>query len=230
VVEEKGIGMQGEDEEGNIYRFGSSKLLKSIADSYEGYHLFLLKNNQLIAALQLNDEIKPESITTIKNLQRQQIECVLLSGDTKQKCEAVAKQLGIKKVFAEKLPTEKLSIITQLSNEKPTAMIGDGINDAPSLSRAHIGISVSDGSQIAIQSAQVILLNGNLNLLVQALKTSKATLSTIKQNLFWAFFYNVVAIPLAAFGYLSPMIAAFSMAFSDVIVIGNSIWLRFKKI
>ena len=109
-------------------------------------------------------------------------------------------------------------------------MIGDGINDAPSLSRAHIGISVSDGSQIAIQSAQVILLNGNLNLLVQALKTSKATLSTIKQNLFWAFFYNVVAIPLAAFGYLSPMIAAFSMAFSDVIVIGNSIWLRFKKI
>ena len=109
-------------------------------------------------------------------------------------------------------------------------MIGDGINDAPALAKATIGVSLSDASQAAIQSAQVVLLNGHLHRLTDAIRISRATLQTIRQNLFWAFAYNVVAIPMAALGFLNPMWAAFFMAFSDVVVIGNSIRLRFRKV
>lgn len=110
-------------------------------------------------------------------------------------------------------------------------MLGDGINDAPALSKAFIGISLSNASQIAIQSSDVILLNkNNLNQLNKAFKISRHTLRTIKQNLFWAFSYNIIAIPIACLGYLNPMWAALFMAFSDIVVIGNSIRLKFKKI
>ena len=118
---------------------------------------------------------------------------------------------------------EKLEIIGKLSAEAPTAMVGDGINDAPALAKAGVGISLSDATQVAIQSSQVILLRSDdLRNLLDALEVSRLTYRTIRQNLFWAFLYNVVAIPIAAAGYLSPMLGALSMAFSDVIVVGNS--------
>ena len=155
----------------------------------------------------------------------------MVSGDRKEICEAVAAQVGIDEVYSEQLPKQKLDLITQFSKTQPTAMVGDGINDAPALAKATVGVSLSNATQVAIQSAQIILLHGNdLTYLLKALQVSKHTFITIKQNLFWAFIYNVLAIPVAAIGLLNPMIGALSMAFSDILVVGNSIRLKTKKI
>lgn len=155
----------------------------------------------------------------------------MLSGDGKAKCDALAKQLNITKVYSEQSPAQKLETIERLNKEQPTAMVGDGINDAPALAKASVGISLSNATQVAIQSAQIILLkNNDLSSLAEAHLISKHTLITIKQNLFWAFIYNIVAIPIAAAGFLNPMVGALAMAFSDVIVIGNSIRLKTKKL
>src|SRR5690606_8476396 len=148
----------------------------------------------------------------------------------KEKCEALASMLGIDHVYAEQLPHEKLKWVESLKKDGKTAMVEDGINDGPALTTADVGISLGNASQVAIQSAKVVLLNNDLASITTLLKIGKHTLLTIKQNLFWAFFYNVFAIPLAAFGFLSPMLAALAMACSDVVVIGNSIRLKFKKL
>jgi Cu+-exporting ATPase len=156
-----------------------------------------------------------------------------LSGDKKEKCVAVAKAVGIpiNMVFSEQLPAQKLEILQAQRSGKITVMVGDGINDAPALSAAHVGISMSSASDVAINAAKVVLIKNNQMLDVyEAIKISQVTMHTIKQNLFWAFFYNVIAIPVAAIGMLSPMIGALSMAFSDVIVVGNSIRLKFRKL
>jgi Cu+-exporting ATPase len=185
----------------------------------------------VVAALLIEDELKPDTKRMIQSFIDNGIEPVMLSGDKKERCESLAQQLGIKKIFSEQLPEQKLEIIRKLSKEKNITMVGDGVNDAPALSLAQTGVSMSDATQVAVNAAQIVLLQQNRMMsLFEAWKLSKLILRTIKQNLFWAFFYNVLAIPLAAFGYLSPMIAAFSMAFSDVIVIGNSIWLKTKRL
>lgn len=222
VEEEKGKGMFGHDEAGNTYSLGAS-------ENGQG-HLVLRKNGDQLATLELSDQIKPEAKAAIDYLKSKNIQPYILSGDKKHKTEAVAQSLGIAQFFAEQNPAEKLERIAQLSQAAPTAMVGDGINDAPALAKATIGVSLSNASQAAIQSAQIVLLNGNLERLPQALAISAHTVLTIKQSLYWAFAYNIVAIPMAAMGYLNPMWGALFMAFSDVVVIGNAIRLKYKKV
>jgi Cu+-exporting ATPase len=223
--EEKGLGMRAEDVEGNNYFLGTAKLNKN-----DHFNLSLYKNQKLLAQIAIDDEIKPETASLIAELKKMGIVPVLLSGDKKDRCLNVAGQIGIKEVHAEKLPDEKLKVIDIYKQKGKTIMIGDGINDAPALTKADVGVSMNDASQVAIQSASVVLLNTDLHSVIKFLQISKHTLLTIKQNLFWAFAYNIIAIPVAALGFLNPMIGAFTMAFSDVVVIGNSLRLKVKRI
>lgn len=230
INEEKGLGISAVDNEKNTYRLGSYKIAET-ATKDNSHNIYLLKNEKLIATLDIEDDIKTNAAETIKQLKSQGIKSILLSGDSKQKCEEFAKKVNIDTVYSNQLPSEKLQIIDHLTTEQDTAMVGDGINDAPALAKATVGISLSNATEVAIQSAQIILLKHNdLSVLTETYLISKHTLITIKQNLFWAFFYNIVAIPAAAMGLLNPMMGALIMAFSDVIVIGNSIRLRTKKL
>jgi len=230
VKEEKGIGVSAVDKDGNKITAGSFKIAVGQADD-EGHNIYLLINGKLAGAIDLEDEIQPYAKEAIALLNASGRETIMLSGDKKERCEGFAARLGIKKVYSEQSPEQKLKLVEQLSATSKVAMVGDGINDAPALAKAHTGISLSNATQVAVQSADIILLGKQgMKQLYESLLISKHTLKTIKQNLFWAFFYNVVAIPVAAVGLLSPMIAALSMAFSDVIVIGNSIRLKTKKL
>ncbi len=230
VKEEKGLGISANDKEGNEIKVGSFRIAEGQAGD-DGHNIYLLINGKLAGAVDLEDEIQPYAKEAIALLNASGRETIMLSGDIKERCEELAAKLGIKKVYSEQSPAQKLDIIEQLSKISKVAMVGDGINDAPALAKAHVGISLSNATQVAVQSADVILLgNEGMKQLYESLLISKHTLKTIKQNLFWAFFYNVVAIPIAAVGLLSPMVAALSMAFSDVVVIGNSIRLKTKKL
>lgn len=230
IKEVKGLGIKGKDAEGNWYFCGSKSILKENPEAENEFDVYLLKNEQAIAGILLEDEIKADALNTIQFLHNKGIKTTLLSGDRKANCLSVADRLGIDEVYYEKKPDEKLSIIDELNSKIATAMVGDGINDAPALNKAMLGISLNDATQIAMDSAEIILLNGKLSGLIDAYKISQGTFSTIKQNLFWAFAYNIVAIPIAALGFLNPMVAALSMAFSDVVVVGNSLRLRSKKL
>ena len=227
IKEEKGIGISA-IYKGDKYQIGSGRLLKENNNEYD---LYLLKNNKVIAFIDIEDELKKDAKTVIEKVREIGIQPILLSGDKAKKCADLSEKLNFLEVYSEQLPNEKLEKIKQLVNKNPTAMFGDGINDAPALAQATVGISISNATQVAIQSADVILLNKNeLSQLPKALQVARHTLLTIKQNLFWAFAYNIVAIPIAAMGFLNPMWGALFMAFSDVIVIGNSIRLKYKKI
>jgi Cu+-exporting ATPase len=230
ISEEKGIGMKATLADGSLLQVGSWRLLPD-KNGWPVHDIYLLKNGQPLAGISLEDEIRPGMEKLIAFLRSKKIRTILLSGDRKEKCASVAASLGIDEVIAEQLPAQKSETIAALSAQSKTAMVGDGINDAPALARADIGISPGDASQVAMQSSQVLLLgHDGMEKLIQALLIGRHSLATIRQNLFWAFFYNVIAIPVAAFGLLNPMVAALSMAFSDVIVIGNSIRLRTKRL
>jgi Cu+-exporting ATPase len=229
IEEIKGLGMKGVDGDGNEYFAGSYKIAKDkTAESH--HNVYILKNNILIGWVDVVDEIRAEAKETIAKLKQSGLKTILLSGDKKEKCESVATELGIEVVYAEQTPEEKLVIIDALNKEMPTAMVGDGINDAPALAKATIGISLSEASQLAIQSAQVVLMNTGLKKLPTALGLGKHTYLTIKQNLFWAFFYNIIAIPVAAFGFLTPTFGALVMGMSDVVLALNSVRLFIKKV
>ncbi len=229
VREQKGRGMQAKDKAGNEWQLGSY-LMAASATSDDSHNIYLLKNGELMGWIDFTDELRPEAQQVMAQLKEAGIRTILLSGDMRRKCEQLAQQLGIDEVFAEQSPAQKLQKIGELMEQAPTAMVGDGINDAPALAKASIGISLSDATQVAMQSANVILLNGHLGALPLAMGLGKHTYLTIKQNLFWAFAYNVVAIPVAALGFLNPILAALVMGLSDVVLAINSVRLRFKKV
>lgn len=229
VEEIKGLGVRGEDPEGNIYTVGSYKIAAALTNDHR-HAVYVVKNNECIGWIDVEDEIRAEAVDVIKYFHSRGIKTAVLSGDSKDRTNAVAAQLGIDEVYAEKTPEEKLQIIEQLNAAAPVAMVGDGINDAPALAKATIGISLSDATQLAMQTAQVVLMNKGIRHLPLALGLGKHTFSTIKGNLFWAFIYNVVAIPIAAAGFLQPGIAALAMGLSDVVLAINSVWLNYKKV
>ncbi len=229
IEEVKGIGMKGTDKDGNIYWAGSYKIAKD-KTSEDSHNVYLLKNDALIGWIDVQDEVRPEAKEIITYLKSRGLKTILLSGDRKEKCDHIASLLGMDQVIAEQSPKEKLATIDSLNKATPTAMVGDGINDAPALAKATIGISLSDASQLAIQSAQVVLMNAGLKQLPTALGLGRHTYITIKQNLFWAFFYNIIAIPVAAFGLLTPTLGALVMGLSDVVLAINSVRLFFKKV
>ncbi|HNB82208.1 MAG TPA: cation-translocating P-type ATPase, partial [Chitinophagaceae bacterium] len=229
IREEKGIGLHAKGMNGEHYQLGSFRLVLELG-IIEKHDLFVLCNGQCIGWMDLEDELRPDAREAMQQLHQAGYKTVLLSGDRESKCRLLADELGIQEVYSEKLPAQKMEILDQLMTKMPTAMIGDGINDAPSLARATVGISLSQASQIAMQSAQMLLLKNRLSLLPMAVGLGKNTYSTIRQNLFWAFAYNVVAIPVAAAGLLTPTWGAGIMALSDVVLIVNSLRLRYKKV
>ncbi|MBM3414710.1 MAG: cadmium-translocating P-type ATPase [Bacteroidetes bacterium] len=229
IEEIKGLGMIATDLEGNTYSIGSWKMVEGLTQE-RAHNLYLQKNNTLLGWLDIADQVRPEAHAVINYLHRKKINTILLSGDTLERCEKLAQQLGIDVLYAEKSPADKLTIVESLNLEKPTVMVGDGINDAPALAKATISISMNDASQLAVQTAQVVLMNQGLKKLPAALGLGRHTYLTIKQNLFWAFAYNVIAIPVAAFGYLTPTFGALVMGLSDVVLAINSVRLFVKRV
>jgi Cu+-exporting ATPase len=179
----------------------------------------------------LSDEIKPDSIDAVSAIHALNLQTVLLTGDNRATADAIAKQVGIDDVRAEVKPDQKAATIRELqSRPSSIAMVGDGINDAPALAQSDLGIAIGSGSDIAKETGDIGLVGGSLAGIATAIRLSRATMRTVRQNLFFAFIYNVLAIPLAAFGYATPLIAAAAMALSDVTVIGNALLLRRAKI
>jgi Cu+-exporting ATPase len=187
------------------------------------------------------DEIKPDSAAAVRELHAMGLRTVLLSGDNEAAARAVAEQVGIDDVRANVKPAEKAAVVRELQGPNPQSktqnpkshhvvMVGDGVNDAPALAQADLGIAIGSGSDVAKETGDIVLVSGSLHGVATAIRLSRATMRTVRQNLLFAFLYNVLAIPLAAFGLLSPLIAAAAMALSDVTVIGNALLLRRTKI
>ncbi|AIC20143.1 MULTISPECIES: heavy metal translocating P-type ATPase [Pseudomonas] len=188
-------------------------------------------DERLLGVIAVADTIKPEAAEAVAALQASGIKVVLLSGDNHRTAEAVARQVGIERVIAEVLPDDKAAVIRQLQSDgQVVAMVGDGVNDAPALATADIGIAIGSGSDVAKETGGIILLKNDVRDVVTAIKLSRATMVKIKQNLFWAFIYNSVGIPIAAFGLLNPIIAAAAMALSSLSVIANSALLKRARI
>ncbi|RUW38068.1 MULTISPECIES: heavy metal translocating P-type ATPase [unclassified Mesorhizobium] len=184
-----------------------------------------------IGIIAVADTLKPEAKETVAALCSEGIKVVLLTGDNERTATAIARQLGIDRVFAEVLPGDKARIIKELQAErKMVAMVGDGVNDAPALATADIGIAIGSGSDVAKETGGIILIKDDMREVVMAIRLSRATLRKIKQNLFWAFIYNTIGIPIAALGFLNPIVAAAAMALSSLSVILNSALLKRAKV
>jgi len=244
IIKGKGLGgiVNGVE-----YRVGSEKLARELGaefaslekDTSEGKTpVILASQGKALAVVMVADQVKPEAAVAVKDLHALGIKMVMLTGDDKNTARFIADSVGLDEVVAEVLPEDKLNKIKELQAQgSVVAMAGDGVNDAPALAQADVGIAMATGTDVAIESAGITLLHGDISKLVKAVRLSKITMRGIKQNLFWAFIYNIVGIPLASgilfpvFGWLlSPVFAGFAMAFSSVSVVGNSLRLKTKKI
>ena len=193
--------------------------------------MFLAIDGRLAGLVGVADAIKPTTAEAIQQLHAEGLRIIMLTGDNRVTANAVARQLGIDEVIAEVLPEEKGEAIAGLQKEgRRVAMAGDGINDAPVLAKADIGIAMGTGADVAMESAAITLVKGDLRGIVRARRLSRAASAGIRQNLFLAFVYNAVSIPLAAFGLVTPMLASAAMSLSSVSVIANSLRLRKAKL
>lgn len=192
--------------------------------------IIVSENSKAIGIIGIADAVKEDSANAISDLNSQKYKTVMITGDNEKTAKAIASQVGISEVIANVLPEEKARIIQDLQKKGMVAFVGDGINDAPALKQSNVGIAMGTGTDIAIESGDIVLAKGSLQGVVQSINLSKATFRKIKQNLFWAFAYNVVAIPLAVAGVLPPVIAEIAMALSSITVVTNANLLRKKKI
>jgi Cu+-exporting ATPase len=185
----------------------------------------------LAGVIAVADTLKPEAKEAIAELKAEGIEVVMLTGDNRRTAEAIGRELGIDRIIAEVLPGDKAQVIKDLQKDgKAVAMVGDGVNDAPALATAVVGIAIGSGSDVAKETGGIVLLRNDVRDVVSAIRLSRATMRKIKQNLFWAFIYNSVGVPIAALGLLNPIIAAAAMALSSLSVIVNSALLKSMKL
>lgn len=244
----QGKGLRGVIDTGE-YFVGNAKLISDLKLPFDAAKLneftlqgktpvILATREKVLGFVMVADEIKAESVEAVKNLHRLGIQVVMLTGDDERAAKYIASLVGIDDVVAHVLPEDKLNKIKELQSQgKVVAMAGDGVNDAPALAQADVGIAMGTGTDVAIESAGITLLGGDISKLVKAIKLSKITMRGIKQNLFWAFIYNIVGIPLAAgalypvFGWLlNPVFAGFAMAMSSVSVVSNSLRIKAKRL
>lgn len=235
-----GKGVQG-DVDGTLIHIGTARWMQELGVSFRDSEqkravleaeaktvVLVVRSNEVIGLIAIADTLKTDARDAIQKLHDMRVEIVMMSGDNERTANAIAHALGIEKVFAEVLPGDKAEKVKLLQRDGlKVAFVGDGINDAPALAQADLGIAMGTGTDIAIEAGSIVLVKGSPGKVVEALKLSQFTFSVIKQNLFWAFFYNAAAVPIAAFGFLNPAIAAAAMAFSSVSVVGNS--LRIKR-